>query len=171
LAKKSKVSSPPSLARAAIPFHASVNLLGNCGGVPEPPFSALSGSVLVPEIREGHQLDGRTQIIAMSGKRFKPLKVTQLLSATLGDGRQPPCLQGSQSATVTLQPSVLWHLDFPTNPEPPRLFVIGIPPPLSQRKLVHHWAIILSGLSGKERFLCCLVSKLIRYAGEHRVFD
>jgi hypothetical protein len=168
LAKKPKVSSPLS---ALVATPASVHLLDNCGGVPKSLFSSLPGSALVPGIKEGHQLDCRTQTIAMSGKRFKPLKVTRPLSATLGDRRKSPCLQGSRSATVTVQPSLLWHLDFPTHPEPPLLSVIAIPPPLSQRKLVQRWAIILSGLSGKERFLCCLVSKLIRYAGERRVLD
>jgi hypothetical protein len=174
LAKKPKVSSKISSlqpARAAIPSPTSVHLLGDCGGVPESPFSALPDSALVPGIKEGHRLDGQTQTVAMSGKRFKPLKVTQPLSATLGDGKNSLCIQGSKSATVQERCSLLWHLDFPTHPGPPLLSVIAIPPPLSQRKLVQRWAIVLSGLSGKELFLCSLVSKLIRYAGERQVLE
>lgn len=169
LSKKPRVSLPIS-AYAGIPFPTSVHRLGNCG-VPESPFSALPDPVLVPGITEVHQLDGQTQTVSMSGQRFKPLRVTGPLSATPGDRRKSLCLQGNKPATVTVQPSLLWHLDLPTHPEPPLLSVISIPPPLSQRKLVQRWAIILSGLSGKERFRICLVSKLIRYAGERRVLN
>ena len=168
LAKKPKVSSPLS-ARAAIPAPTSVHLLGG-RGVPGSPFSAaLSDSVLAPGVKE---LNARAQTVSMSGKRFKPLKVTQPLSATLNDRQKSQCSQqGNNSATVTVQASLLWHLDFPTPPEPPLLSVITVPPPLSQRKLVQRWAIILGGLSNEERLRCCLVSKLIRYAGERRVLD
>jgi hypothetical protein len=170
LAKKPKVSSPLS-ARADIPFPTSAHRLGDCS-VPESHISALPDSALVvPGIKERLQLDGRTQTVSLSGQRFKPLRVTEPLSATLGDRRKSLHLHGNNSATVTVQPSPLWHLDFPLYPETPLLSVIAIPPPLSQRKLVQRWAIILSGLSGEECFRCCLVSKLIRYAGEHRMLD
>lgn len=169
VSKKPKVSSPLS-ARADIPFPTSVHRLGDCG-VPESSFSSLPDPALVPKITEVHQLDGRTQTVSISGQRFKPLRVPQPLSATLIDRRKSLCLQGIKTATVTVQPSPLWHLDFPTHPEPPPLSVIAIPPPLSQRKLVQRWAIILSALSEKERFRCCLVSKLIRYASECCVLD
>ena len=165
VAKKPKVSSLLS-ARAAIPFPTSVHLLGDLGGVPDSPFSVLCNSALVPGVTETPRIG-----VAMSGKRFKPLRVTQPLSATLGDRKRSPRLEGKEPATVTVQPCPLWHLDFPTHPEPPLLSAIAIPPPLSQRKFIQRWAIILSGLSGEERFRCCLVSKLIRYAGEHRVLD
>ena len=168
LAKKPKISSPLS-ARAPIPSPTSVHFLGGYG-VPGSPFSAaLPDSALVPGVKK---LDGRTQTVSMSGNRFKPLKVTPPLSAALGDRQKSQCLpQGNESATVTVQPSHLWHLDFPTAPEPPLLSAIAIPPPLSQRKLVQRWAIILNGLTDEERLRCCLVSKLIRYAGERRILD
>jgi hypothetical protein len=68
-------------------------------------------------------------------------------------------------------PTLLWHLDFPVPAEPPLLSPITFPPPLSQRKLIQRWGIILSGLSCKERRQCSLVSKLIRYAGKRWVAD
>ncbi|KAF8490803.1 hypothetical protein F5888DRAFT_1807846 [Russula emetica] len=168
LPKKQKVvavSSPLSARRrAGIPFLTSVGDRG--GSVPDSSFSALPGSALVPESKEkeGHQLNGQTQTISMSSKRFKPLEVTRPLPATLGDSNGSRCSQGNKSANVTVLPSLLWHLDFPAPPEPSLLSVITIPPPLSQRKLVQRWAVILSGLSDEERLRCCLVSKLIRYA-------
>jgi hypothetical protein len=176
LAKKPKVvaaSSPLSAAgRAAIPFLTSVHVPGD-RGVPDSSFSALPGSALVPgsKEKEGHQRNGRTQTVSMSGKRFKPLNVIRPLSATLGDRNGSRCSQKNKSANVTAQPILLWHLDFPAPPEPSLLSAITIPPPLSQRKLVQRWAVILSGLSDKERLRCCLVSKLIRYAGERLVSD
>jgi hypothetical protein len=159
LAKKPKVvavSSPLSARRA------SVHVPGDRGGVPD--SSLVPGS----KEKEGHQLNGQTQTISMSGKRFKPLEVTRPLLATLGGGNGS---HGDKSANVTVQPSLLWHLDFPAPLEPSLLSAITIPPPLSQRKLVQPWAVILSGLSDKERHRCCLVSKLIRYAGERFVSD
>ena len=176
LAKKSKIvaiSSPSSARCAGIPFLTSVHVPSNRGGVPESPFSALPGSALVPGSKEneGHRLNGQTQIISITGKRFKPLKVTRPLPATLGDRNGARCSQQNTSANVTAQLGLLWHLDFPAPPESLLLSAITIPPPLSQRKLVQRWAVILSGLSDKERFRCCLVSKLIRYAGERLVSD
>ena len=179
LPKKPKVVSPLSARDWArpttgIPFLTSVHALGDRGGVPDSSFSALPGFALVPgsKGKEGHQLDGQTQTVSTSGKRFKPLKVTRPLSATLGGDRNGSrCSQGNNSADVTVQPSLLWHLDFPAPPEPSLLSAISIPPPLSQRKLVQRWVVILSGLSDKERLRCCLVSKLIRYAGKRLVFD
>jgi hypothetical protein len=172
LAKKPKVvavSSPLSARCSGIPFLTSVHVLGD-GGLPDSSFSALPGSALVPgsKEKEGHQLNGQAQVVSMSGKRFKPLEVTRPLSAMLGDGNGS---HGNKSANVTVQPSPLWHLDFPASPEPSLLSAITIPPPLSQRKLVQRWAVILSGLSDKECLRCCLVSKLIRYAGERLVSD
>ena len=70
------------------------------------------------------------------------------------------------SAGAMAQPTLLSHLDFPVPPDPPFLSVITYPPPLSQRKLVQRWVIILSGLSCEERLQCCSVSRLIRYAGK-----
>jgi hypothetical protein len=178
LPKKPKVvavSSPLSVRarRAGIPFLTSVPVLGDRGGVPDSSFSTLPGFALVPgsKGKEGHQPNGQTQTISISGIRFKPLEVTRPLSATPGDRNGSRCSQGNKSANVSVQPSLLWHLDFPTLPEPSLLSAITIPPPLSQRKLVQRWVVILSGLSDKERLRCCLVSKLIRYAGERLVFD
>lgn len=173
LAKKPKVVAVPSplSAPGRIPFHTSVHVRSERGGVPGPSFSALPSSALVPGSKEKeghrHRLDAcQTQTISMSGKRFVPLNVTRPLSAALGDRNGPRCAQGIKSTNITVQPGLLWHLDFPAPPGPSLLYAITIPPPLSQRKLVQCWAVILSGLSDKERLQCCLVSKLIRYAGE-----
>ncbi|KAJ2996987.1 hypothetical protein NUW54_g7180 [Trametes sanguinea] len=46
----------------------------------------------------------------------------------------------------------------------PTLRSITLPPPLAQRKRVARWAVILSGLSDKERAVCILVSRTFRYA-------
>ena len=176
LAKKPRVvsvSSPSSARITGIPHLTSVHVQGDRAGVPDSSFSALPGSALVPgsKEKEGHQLYGKAQTISMSGKRFKPLKVTRPLSATLDDRNGSRRSQGNEPANITVNPNPLWHLDFPAPPEPSLLPAITIPPPLSQRKLVQHWAVILSGLSDKERLRCCLVSKLIRYAGERFVSD
>lgn len=44
---------------------------------------------------------------------------------------------------------------------------IEMPPSLSQRKRVHAWSVILSGLSDPERRQCALVSRMLRYAGAY----
>ncbi|KAH9999615.1 hypothetical protein BJV74DRAFT_161905 [Russula compacta] len=180
IAKKPKVaaSSVPA-ANAAARFPNSERWLGDFG-VSNPPVSTLPGSTLVPRIKEaGHQLGSRTHIVTTltPGKRFKPLTITQPPSAALGTNGNGKAVQLSSSlpgdhdmpSGVTVQSTPLWHLDFPATPGPPLLSSIKIPPPLSQRKLIQRWAIILSGLSDEERFQCCLVSKLIRYAGKRRL--
>lgn len=47
------------------------------------------------------------------------------------------------------------------------LKAIEIPPSLFQRKRVHAWSVILSGLSDPERRQCALVSRMLRYAGAY----
>jgi len=140
--------------------------------IPRPSLSALPGSALVPGVREaGGQAEGRTQTVDTPGKRFKPLRVTRPPPETPGNRTEAPLSSGlhvNESISVIVQPIPLLHLDFPTHRELPLLSHITIPPPLSQRRLIERWAIILSGLSGKELLQSCLVSKLIRYAGKHR---
>ncbi|RPD77425.1 hypothetical protein L226DRAFT_544076 [Lentinus tigrinus ALCF2SS1-7] len=46
----------------------------------------------------------------------------------------------------------------------PALRPITLPPSLAHRKRVQSWAVILSGLSDKERAACALVSRAFRYA-------
>ncbi|KAI0301150.1 hypothetical protein B0F90DRAFT_1628773 [Multifurca ochricompacta] len=74
------------------------------------------------------------------------------------------CSHDDGTPGIKVQLPVLWHLDFPPPIEPPPLSHITFPPSFSERKLIQPWAVILSGLSDKERLQCCLVSKLIRYA-------
>jgi hypothetical protein len=140
-------------------------------GVVDPPFSASSCSEIAPTIKErvGRQLGDQTQVTATPGKRFKPLTIMRPPSASpcyRNEAQLPSCVLVDTSANATVQPILLWHLDFPAHPEFTLLSPITFPPPLSQRRLIQYWAIILGGLSGRERFQCCLVSRLIRYAGK-----
>lgn len=48
---------------------------------------------------------------------------------------------------------------------------ISLPPSISDRRKVQGWAVILSGLDDPERGACCLVSRVIRYAGRRIEFD
>ena len=41
-----------------------------------------------------------------------------------------------------------------------------MPPSISDRKKVHSWSIILSGISDTDRRACILVSRMFRYAGK-----
>jgi hypothetical protein len=177
LAKRPRVATPSSVqaaaGEAALRPPNSTRLPGDrC--VPDPPLSDSRDSALVPPINEelglGRQLDSQTHIVSMSRNRFKPLTmITRPPPVMLHNrnGAQPS--SGSLvdgSAEVMAQPTLLWHLDFPAPTVPPLLSAITYPPPLSQRKLIQRWVIILSGLSSKERLQCCSVSRLIRYAGK-----
>ena len=172
LAKRPRVAAPSAVqAREAVHrLSNSARLPGDCD-VPGSPLSGSPGSALVPGINEGsgRRLDSQTQTVSMSRNRFKPLTITRPPSVTQCNrkGAQPSSgsLLGG-SASVMAQPTLLWHLDFPAPPDPPLLSAITYPPPLSQRKLVHRWVIILSGLSCEGRLQCCSVSRLIRYAGK-----
>ncbi|KAH8114351.1 hypothetical protein DFH11DRAFT_1855513 [Phellopilus nigrolimitatus] len=55
------------------------------------------------------------------------------------------------------------YLDFQYSPCIP-LQPITLPPSLSQRKRVHAWSVILSGISDRERRQCVEVSRMFRYA-------
>ncbi|KAI9463805.1 hypothetical protein F5148DRAFT_982317 [Russula earlei] len=163
-AKKRKVGF--SLVPAA---HAAVRLPGAAVHLPDSPGPSLSGlpsSAVVSQTEEaGRQHDDLTQAVNAPGKRFKPLMITGRPLGILGNEKGAhPSSSLNRSTGVIVQPIPLWYFDFPIRRELPLLSPITIPPPLSQRKFIQRWAIILSGLSGKERLQCCLVSKLIRYA-------
>lgn len=139
--------------------------------VPGPPHSDPPGSSVVAAINEGsgRRPRSQTRTVSMSRNRFKPLTRTRPLSITQCNRKEAQPSSGSLvdgSAGAMAQPTLLWHLDFPAPPDPPLLSAITYPPPLSQRKLVQRWVIILSGLSCEERLQCCSVSRLIRYAGK-----
>ncbi|KAI0264028.1 hypothetical protein BC834DRAFT_971075 [Gloeopeniophorella convolvens] len=125
-----------------------------------PPGVACAHTSTNPSAPSGLRGPGRAQDISKPGKRFKPLAVTLPPSAApINTKTQVPTLdKGTQPQ------SALWHLDFASPEAPPSLSPITFPPSLTQRRLVEPWAIILSGLSNKERRQCCLVSKLVRYA-------
>jgi hypothetical protein len=173
-AKRPKVATSSTL-QANLHCPNSARPLGDLGVV-GPPLSVLPCSATVPIIEDGvgNQLGRQTQTTATPGKRFKPLAITRPPSASpcyRNEARLSPYALADNSANVTTLPTHLWHLDFPAHPEFPLLSPITFPPPLSQRKLVQRWAIILSGLSSREQFQCCLVSRLIRYAGKDWVHE
>ncbi|KAI0669193.1 hypothetical protein C8Q78DRAFT_1042116 [Trametes maxima] len=99
-------------------------------------------------------------------KRFKPLIVDKTKSSvvpTTMNSNQPN--PSTKHATQKAANVALRYLEFPVNAETlPILRPITMPPPLAQRKRVGRWAIILSGLSDKERAVCVLVSRTFRYA-------
>jgi len=171
-AKRQKITASSALQAAASALH-FINFArpsDDLGVVTvDPPVSASSCSEIAPIIKESV-----TQVMATPGRRFKPLTITRPPSASpcyrnRNEAQLPSCVLVDKSANVTAQPILFWHLDFPAHPEFPLLSPITFPPPLSQRRLIQHWAIILGGLSGRERFQCCLVSRLIRYAGKRRM--
>lgn len=180
LAKRPRVMVVAPLARqaddAALRFPNSTRLGSNLG-VLDPLVPALPGPALVPRNKEevGRQLDSRTQTVVTSGKRFKPLTITRSPSVMPSNRKEARLssysLLDRSAGSLMAHPTLLWHLDFPVPPEPPLLSPITFPPPLSQRKLIQRWGIILSRLSCKERRQCSLVSKLIRYAGKRWVAD
>ena len=116
----------------------------------------------------------RTRTRGTSGKRFKPPKMMRPAAPASGDVEHAQITIGLHSeggARTGAQLTTIRHqyLDFPATMVPPALSPIKLPPSLAERRLVQRWAIILSGLSEKERFRCCFVSKLIRYAGKRRL--
>ena len=120
----------------------------------------------------------RTQTRGTSGKRFRPPEMMrpapeykEATSGNLGYAQMTTILHGEGGARTGTQLTIIRHqyLDFPAPMVPPALSSITLPPSLAERRLVQRWAVILSGLSEKERFRCCFVSKLIRYAGKCRL--
>ncbi|KAH9038234.1 hypothetical protein EDB85DRAFT_529060 [Lactarius pseudohatsudake] len=135
--------------------------------VPVPPVPY--GLSLSPKLAGARRLV-RTQPMGTttSGKRFKPLEIMRPPAAMSGDmenAQMAQGLHGDEGARIKAPHTAIrhWYLDFPPM-APLALSPITLPPSLSERKLVQRWAIILSGLSEEERFRCCFVSKLIRYA-------
>lgn len=90
-------------------------------------------------------------------KRFVPPRTIQRNSLT----------KAHQSSNHPIQPCI----DFISFDGPSLVCLslkpIEMPPSLSQRKRVHAWSVILSGLSNSERRQCVLVSRMLRYAGMH----
>ena len=173
LAKKLKVAQADASASAVPTAGKSTRLsvsayLASDHNVPVPPIFSLPGSALLPKPADVGRR-GRTQSIATPGKRFKPLAIIRPPSKIPGNiknAQVPLCLLRDESTRADALPTRLWYLDFPAPMEPPPLSPITLPPPLSQRGLIQRWAIALSCLSRKELIQCCLVSKLIRYAGK-----
>ncbi|KAI8978834.1 hypothetical protein BD414DRAFT_524160 [Trametes punicea] len=90
-------------------------------------------------------------------KRFRPLVINSTALST-----SPNLMSQTECSEA---PYPLQYLDFPALcMPPPTLQSISLPPPLAQRKRVARWAVILSGLSDRERAECVLVSRTFRYA-------
>lgn len=102
-----------------------------------------------------------------AGKRFQKLVVTKRPHALLPTNvQEAPRVPNAAGPPQPARPPVLHHLEFPAPLPAPQLSSISLPPSLTQRKRVQHWAIILSGLSDSERRCCVLVSRMFRYAGD-----
>ena len=116
----------------------------------------------------------QTDLIATlpKGKRFKPLvlrkdvpfphAVSVAMPHKITSHTPISTLDATFSSLVPRQ-----HLDFSHLPfDSLVLSPITLPPKLSNRKYVHRWSVILSGLSNEERRQCSLVSRMFRYSGE-----
>ena len=74
-------------------------------------------------------------------------------------------LRSTILSSSSTEPLPTPYLDFPALPVP-TLGLIGMPPSISDRKKVHSWSIILSGISDADRRACIFVSRMFRYAGK-----
>lgn len=99
--------------------------------------------------------------------RFKPLVVgtraNVLTTTSTSRHRVNPSSPARTTPELLLPPQP--YLDLPPADIVPILRPISLPPPLSQRKRVRCWAIILSELDNGSRKVCTLVSRTFRYAG------
>ncbi|EED81043.1 predicted protein [Postia placenta Mad-698-R] len=148
-------------------------------GLHNQPTSTLSSGLAADlpartTIQQRHEVIRKTQQVATSlpptGKRFKKLVVLrppntdsaihmpEIIPADFNPGITVMTAEDKKAFPETP------YLEFPPSPCPPELASITLPPSLSQRKRVHRWAVILSGLSNKEREQCVLVSRMFRYA-------
>ena len=101
-------------------------------------------------------------------KRFKPLVVNKAKISASSTPKPsiaptPPMAPVQVRVPAATEESLSFLQDFEASV--PALRPITLPPSLAQRKRVHRWAVILSGLSNKERAACALVSRAFRYAG------
>lgn len=110
------------------------------------------------------------QAIKHAPKRFKPLLVKNAAPALLPNSSFiPETLAGpvAKAKAPSLMPHFyLEHLKLNPDPESVVLTPINLPPKLMQRRHVHKWSIILSGITNAERRHCVCVSRMFRYAGE-----
>lgn len=115
------------------------------------------------------------QSLGSSGTRFKPLVIKKplpvipsRLNTSAVPQNSPACPSsistGPQSLAAVDYSTGLCYLEMPLPPHVPALKHITMPPSLSQRKRVAHWALILSYTEPADRKNCCLVSRMFRYA-------
>ncbi|KAI0357387.1 hypothetical protein OH77DRAFT_1450773 [Trametes cingulata] len=165
-AKKARIQPPPPTAKDTsttllIPPAPPVTRRPSTSGTAD-----VSRPVQIPplaDIATRTIAGGLKSLAAAPAKRFRPLVVDKSKvrpSNVLAAGAASVGAHQPQSAEV-----VLSSLDLPSpSAVLPALRSITLPPPLAQRKRVARWAVILSGLSDKERAVCVLVSRTIRYA-------
>ncbi|KIP04667.1 hypothetical protein PHLGIDRAFT_183223 [Phlebiopsis gigantea 11061_1 CR5-6] len=108
-------------------------------------------------------------VIAVSlsrpSKRFKPLVVGRQLDQPISNPDIcVPISNAAVPAMVTPSVLLLTCFEFRTSQLNSQLKPISLPPPLSQRKRVQGWAVILSALDNQSRRACSLVSRTFRYA-------
>lgn len=125
-----------------------------------PPSTVMIETVKFPEASSRSLT--RNQVLAPSrsftqSRRFIPPKTIQRNSLT----------QAHQSSKHPVRPSGDFASFDGHSLACLALKVIEMPPSLSQRKRVHAWSVILSGLSDPERRQCALVSRMLRYAGTY----
>ena len=145
--------------------------------LPQPPESSSQ----LHQIREAEKQENRISLPAADFSQRLPDRNahTQLFkkfldprnsatSSYLVPGRPQDTLYStilSPSPNVSVEPLPTPYLDFPAFPAP-ILGMISMPPSISDRRKVHSWSIILSGISNADRRTCILVSRMFRYAGK-----
>ncbi|TFK87618.1 hypothetical protein K466DRAFT_645800 [Polyporus arcularius HHB13444] len=153
--KKQRVlsfSSTPNIQRSPVPATAAISKppapVTTTKRVPAPPVVPVA--VTVPPA---------------PAKRFKPL-VVHKAKVPVSASSAPMTAAASPSVPVSVlaiaEEALSSIQDFEASV--PALRPITLPPSLAQRKRVHRWAVILSGLSNEERAVCALVSRAFRYA-------
>jgi hypothetical protein len=131
------------------------------------PVTLHNSSVAHPQTTE----NGLKPIL-LKAQRFKPLKLKKGPVSPPVPSVETPRRPVSSSLISVMDPAAsntihLHHLDFPQlSFDSLELVPITLPPKLSNRKHVHRWSIILSGLSDEERRQCALVSRMFRYSGK-----
>jgi hypothetical protein len=108
-------------------------------------------------------------------KRFKPLVLKKDVAFAHPVSLETPgeftTSNPISEVDAILNTVPLHYLDLPHLPFDSLVLVpITLPPKLSNRKYVHRWSIILSGLSNEERRQCALVSRMFRYSSELQFF-
>lgn len=106
-------------------------------------------------------------------RRFKPLTFStpQVTTSCQTEHRNEETLPSATASLIALGSSPgMAFLSSPSIPSFLSFVSISLPPSISDRKRVQRWAVIFCGLDDSERRACCLVSRVIRYAGKRIVW-